>query len=179
MRRIAIGAAPISNSNCNKGKSTLRRVIYVYNKDKSIFLKTFPSVNIFLNFSKLNGSSLGPNGHRSQGPGMVKLLCKSDTLFWLDEYFISYNLLLNADNSLTNVKEFKPKLRDRKTSIPVYTYSADGTTFIKRYSSLRECVKDLDGNRNTNTNTLILRIEHKQLYRGFRVSYVPLFDHPK
>ena len=110
---------------------------------------------------------------------MVKLLCESDTLFWLDEYFISYNLIFNADNSLTNVNEFKPKLRDRKTSIPVYTYSADGTTFIKRYSSLRECVKDLDGNRNTNTNTLVLRIEHKQLYHGFRVSYVPLFNHQK
>jgi len=149
-----------------KGKSTVRRVIYVYNKDKSILLKTFPSVNIFIKISKLNGS-------------MVKLLCESDTLFWLDEYFISYNLIFNADNSLTNVNEFKPKLRDRKTSIPVYTYSADGTTFIKRYSSLRECVKDLDGNRNTNTNTLILRIEHKQLYHGFRVSYVPLFNHQK
>lgn len=149
-----------------KGKSTVRRVIYVYNKDKSVLLKTFPSVNIFIKFSKLNVS-------------MVKLLCESDTLFWLDEYFISYNLILNADNSLTNVNEFKPKLRGRNTSIPVYTYSADGTTYIKRYSSLRECVKDLDGNRNTNTNTLILRIEHKQLYHGLRVSYVPLFNCPK
>jgi len=68
-----------------KGKSTVRRVIYVYNKDKSILLKSLPSVNIFLKFSKLNGS-------------MVKLLCESDTLFWLDEYFISYNLIFNADN---------------------------------------------------------------------------------
>ena len=145
-------------------KSTVKRMIHVYNQDKSVLLKTFSSVNEFMNFSKQSGS-------------VIKQLCLSDTLLWLDEYFISYHLIPSADNSLANVSEFKPKLRGRKTSIPVYTYSADGITFIKRYSSLRECVKDLDGNRNTNTNTLILRIEHKQLYHGFRVSYVPLFNH--
>jgi len=134
-----------------KRKTTIKREIHVYNKDKSLLLKTFTSVNAFMNLSKQSGS-------------VIKLLCESDNLLWLDEYFISYNLIPNADNSLTNLGKFHPKLRDRKTSIPVYVYSQDTTTFIKRYSSLRECVKHFEGSRNSNTKTLILRIEHKQLY---------------
>ena len=47
--------------------------------------------------------------------------------------------------------DFAPKLRGPKIGIPVYTYSADGKTFIKRYSSLRACVVALEGNRNFNT----------------------------
>ncbi len=148
-----------------KRKTTAKREVHVYNKDKSVLIKTYASVNTFVKFTKQSGS-------------VVKLLCESDSLLWLDEYFISYDLIPSSDNSLTNVGEFNPKLRVRKTSIPVYTYSHDGTTFIKRYSSLRECVKHFEGNRNTNTNSLILRIEHKELYYGVRVSYTPLFDHP-
>jgi hypothetical protein len=60
----------------------------------------------------------------------------------LGEYFLSYDLIASADNSLANLGEFKPVLINRTTSIPVYTYSADGKTFMKRYSSLRECVKE-------------------------------------
>lgn len=101
----------------------------------------------------------------------------------MGEYFLSYDLITRADNSLTNSvpggSEFKPILKNRTTGIPVYTYSADGKTFIKCYSSLRECVKALDGNRNTNTSSLELRIVHKELYNGLRVSYAPLFDHNK
>lgn len=141
-----------------KRKTTAKREVHVYNEDKSVLLKTFASVNTFIKFSKQSGS-------------VVKLLCESDSLLWLDEYFISYDLIPSADNSLTNVGEFNPKLRERKTSIPVYTYSKDGTTFIERYSSLRECVKHFEGFRNSNTKTLILRIEHKELYYGVRVSY--------
>lgn len=147
-----------------KRKSTVKRVVHVYNKQKSELLKTFSSVNEFMKFSKQSGS-------------VVKQLCESESL-WLDEYFISYDLIPSADNSLASVGEFRPKLRERNTSIPVYTYSADGNTFIKRYSSLRECVKDLEGNRNFNTKPLMLRIEHKELYHGLRVSYTALFEHP-
>jgi hypothetical protein len=148
-----------------KPKSTVIKVVHVYNKDKSVLLKTFTSVNAFMSFSKQSGSN-------------VKLLCTTDVL-WLGEYFLSYELITSADNSLANTEEFNPVLRNRTTSIPVYTYSADGSTFIKKYSSLRECVKVLDGNRNTNTSSLELRIEHKELYHGLRVSKTPLFDHDK
>jgi len=160
LRRAAI-------KNNVKPKSTAIKVVHVYNKDKSVLLKTFPSVNAFMSFSKQSGYN-------------TKLLCTTDIL-WLGEYFLSYDLIASADNSLANSEEFKPILRNRTTSIPVYTYSADGKTFIKRYSSLRECVKELDGNRNTNTSTLELRIEHKELYHGLRVysSRVPIFDHDK
>lgn len=119
-----------------------------------------------MTFSNQNGSS-------------VKLLCESDKL-WLDEYFLSYDLIPSADNSLNNVRDFvrSADLKDRKASIPVYTYTADGKTFIKRYSSLRDCVKELEGNRNFNTKTLELRIKYKELYHGFIVSNTPFFNHP-
>jgi hypothetical protein len=104
----------------------------------------------------------------------IKLLCTTNTL-WLNEYFLSYDLIVSADNTLINLVEFDPKIKNRITSIPVYTYSSDGKTFIKCYSSLRDCVKDLEGNRNANVNSLKLRIEHKELYHGLRVSYTPLF----
>jgi len=95
----------------------------------------------------------------------------------LGKYSLSYDLINSADNSLAghNPDEFNPVL-NKRTSIPVYTYSADGTIFIKRYNSLRECVKEFEGNRNANTNSLELRIEHKQLYHGLRVSYTPLIE---
>lgn len=157
---VAYTGSPIKNNV--KPRSTVVKVVNVYNKDKSVLLKTFPSVNAFMSFSKQSGYN-------------VKLLCTTGTL-WLGEYFLSYDLIASADNSLAN-SVFNPVLRNRTTSIPVYTYSADGNTFIKRYSSLRECVKVLDGNRNTNTSSLELRIEHKELYHGLRVSYTPLFDH--
>jgi hypothetical protein len=112
-----------------------------------------------------------------QSGSSVKLLCESDKL-WLDEYFLSYELIPGADNSLNNVGAFNPKLRSPNASISVYTYSADGKTFIKRYSSLRACVGALEGNRNFNTKTLELCIKHQELYHGFIVSTIPLFDHP-
>lgn len=147
----------------NKPKSTIAKAVHVYNKDKTILLKTFNTVSSFITLSKQSGSS-------------VKLLCESDAL-WLGEYFLSYELLPSADNSLNSVGIFNPKLNTRKLSIPVYSYSADGKTFIKYYSSLRNCVKELEGNRNFNTKTLELCIKHKELYHGFIVSDVPLFDH--
>jgi len=118
-----------------------------------------------MRFSKQSGSN-------------TLLLCTTDTL-WLGEYHLSYDLIPSADNTLMSLKEFHPKLRSRTASIPVYTYSVSegGLTFIKRYSSLRECVKVLDGNRNIHTNYLELRIKHKELYKGLRVSNRPLFDH--
>lgn len=117
-----------------------------------------------MTLSKQNGSS-------------VKLFCESDK-FWLDEYFLSYDLIPDADNSLNTVGAFAPKLRGPKTGIPVYTYSADGKTFIKRYSSLRACVEALEGNINFNTKTLELCIKHQELYNGLVVTTNPLFDHP-
>lgn len=156
----------------DKPRRTVARSVHVYNKNRTVLLKSFPTVNSFMNFSNQNGSS-------------VKFLCESDKL-WLDEYFLSacrrsrrrIDLKPSADNSLSNVREFEPELKDRKASIPVYTYSADGKTFIKRYSSLRDCVKELEGNRNFNTKTLELRIKYKELYHGFIVSNTPLFDYP-
>lgn len=146
-----------------KSKSTKVKTVHVYNKNKTVLLKTFPSVNAFMKFSKQSGYN-------------IKLLCTTDP-FWLGEYFLSYDLIDSADNTLVGQypNSFNPILKTR-TSIPVYTYSADGTTFIKRYNSLRECLKELEGNRNSNTKSLELRVEHKQLYHGLRVSYIPLFE---
>lgn len=148
----------------NKTKSTKIKLVYVYNKNQTVLLKTFPSVNSFMKFSKLSGYT-------------TKLICTSNTI-WLNKYILSYDLIPGADNSLTNVGEFKPNLKKGKTNIPVYLYSADEKVFLKRFSSLRECVKTLEGNRNFNLKPLQLRIEHKELYKGYRVSNIPLFKHP-
>ena len=145
-------------------KNTTVRAVHVYNKEKTQLLKTFPTVSSFMQFSKQSGSD-------------IKLLCSSNKL-WLNEYFLSYDLIPEADNSLAEVGDFKPDLNTRIPNIPVYAYSADGKTFIKRYSSLRECVKELEGDRNFNTQNLELRIKYNELYHGFRVSFTPLFDHP-
>lgn len=50
-----------------KPKSTTIKVVHVYNKDKSVLLKTFPSVNAFMLFSKQSGYN-------------TKLLCTTDIL---------------------------------------------------------------------------------------------------
>jgi len=41
----------------------------------------------------------------------VKTLCSSENRLWLNTYFITYELISEADNSLTNVKEFVPQKR--------------------------------------------------------------------
>lgn len=146
-----------------KPKSIAIKKIFIYNKDKSILLKTYQSVNAFMKIYKVNGSD-------------VKILCTTDKL-WLDEYYLSYELIDDADNTLTTIDEFNPNLKSNRARKPIYAYSSDGKLLIKRYSSLRECVKDLEGNRNANTKSLELRIKHKELYHGLRVSYSPLFDH--
>jgi hypothetical protein len=60
LRRAAI-------KNNVKPKSTAIKVVHVYNKDKSVLLKTFPSVNAFMSFSKQSGYN-------------TKLLCTTDIL---------------------------------------------------------------------------------------------------
>jgi hypothetical protein len=146
-------------------KSTIVRKILCIIQKKTVLLKEFPSVNNFMNFSGLSGSA-------------IKDLCESETKLWLAEFFISYDLIPEADNTITGFEEFNPKIGQRIPGHPVYTYSSNGKFFIKRYSSLRACVADLDGSRNVNTKTLLLRIKHKELYHGLRVSFTPLFNHP-
>ena len=41
--------------------------------------------------------------------------------------------------------------------------------------SVRACLAEVENNRNFNQNTLLLRIKHKQSYKGYLVSYEP-FD---
>lgn len=98
---------------------------------------------------------------------------------WLGQYVVSYTLIEGADNTLSNgPQEFT--LIGRAPAMTVYTYSevtVNGETtlqFVKKYSSLRECVADLDQNRNKNTKTLQLRIKHNALYHNLRVSHTPL-----
>lgn len=78
-----------------------------------------------------------------------------------------------ADNSLSK-GPIQLEIKGRTPRKPVYVYSRDGLTLINKYDSLRAAVKGLHGDRNKNTKMLQLRIEHKELYHGFRVSYEPL-----
>jgi group I intron endonuclease len=60
-----------------KPKSTAIKAVHVYNKNKSVLLKTFPSVNAFMSFSKQSGSN-------------VKLLCTTGPppfLDWANTFF--------------------------------------------------------------------------------------------
>ena len=73
----------------SKARSTVSKVVHVYHKDRTILLKTFPTVNSFINLSKQSGFLL--NYFVIQ----IKL--------WLDEYFLSYELIPGADNSLNKI----------------------------------------------------------------------------
>ena len=94
---------------------------------------------------------------------------------------MTYDIIPSADNTLSK-GPYEIKLIGRTPSQPIYTYQENEIegktrlTFIKKYSSSRACVADLDGNRKKNTATLKLRIKHGTLYHGLRVSFSPLTD---
>lgn len=76
--------------------------------------------------------------------------------------------------------EAKPVYAYKPTQLYDVTNPVDSAmtlTFVTKYTSLRRVVRDLHGNRNLNTTPLQLRIKHKTLYQGLRVSYTPLYDH--
>lgn len=100
---------------------------------------------------------------------------------------MTYNLVVTADNSLarSQVPGKGPQeldLQGRSPSQPIYAYTQETVndnvklTIHKKYDSTRACVADLDKNRNKNTQTLLLRAKHGGLYKGYRVSLVPLND---
>jgi len=109
-------------------KNTTARAVHVYNKEKTKLLKTFPTVNSFMQFSNQSGSD-------------IKLLCSSDRL-WLNEYFLSYDLIPEADNGLAEVEDFNPDLNTRVPNIPVYTYSADGKKLLNVTLVLENVLKN-------------------------------------
>jgi hypothetical protein len=102
-------------------KNTTARAVHVYDKEKTKLLKTFPTVVSFMQFSKQSGSD-------------IKLLCSSNRL-WLNEYFLSYELIPGADNGLAEVGDFNPDLNTRIPNITVYVYSAEGNlqVFLDRH----------------------------------------------
>jgi hypothetical protein len=148
-------------SKSSQLKTTKVRAIYVYDADLTTLLHVYKIVNAFMKASCLNGSD-------------VKTFSSSENRLWLNTYFITYELISEADNYFTNVKEFVPQKRGKKISIPVYRYNSDGSKLIEVHPSLRHLVKTLHGSRDYNTKSLKLRILHKETYEGFRVSYSPL-----
>jgi hypothetical protein len=87
----------------------------------------------------------------------IKLLCETSKL-WRKAYILSYSLFDSADNSMSTVGEFVPVSASPNSPLPVYAYNSDITRLIKFYPSMRDCVKDLEGNKNFNTASLVLRI---------------------
>jgi hypothetical protein len=59
---------------------------------------------------------------------------------------------------MSTVGEFVPVSASPNSPLPVYAYNSDITRLIKFYPSMRDCVKDLEGNKNFNTASLVLRI---------------------
>jgi len=144
------------------GQSVNRRLtksVYVYNASQTVLLHVSSTVNAFMVLSGLNGAA-------------VKQLALSPTLLWRDTHFISYELIDTADNSMSNVPPFVPAPSLAKEAKPVFGLPVDGGPSV-RWTSLRECVKVLTGNRNTNTKSLELRIKHGEPYLGYYVSFKP------
>jgi hypothetical protein len=137
----------------------IAKPVYVYNSDQTLLLHCYASVTAFMTASGLGGS------------GIAQLAASTSNL-WRGTYFISYNLIPTADNTLSTVGVFVPVPKTGAQSIPIYGRPVDGGPDIV-WTSTRDCVRHLTGNRNTNTQTLTLRIKYNEPYLGYYVSHEP------
>lgn len=137
----------------------ITKIVYVYSADKTVLLQTYNSVNAFMKVSGLGGSG-------------VASLAASSSALWREMYFISYDLIPTADNTLSTVGVFVPVPKIGAEAKPVYGRPVNGGPTVV-WSSLRNCVFNLTGNRNTNTKSLILRIKYNEPYLGYYVSHEP------
>lgn len=98
--------------------SRFAKPIFIYSADQSTLLHVCTTVGMFIKLSGLSGS------------GVVSL-CVSPTLLWRDTYFISYNLISEADNTLSNTIAFVPVPSIGATAKPVYGVPIDGGKEIR------------------------------------------------
>jgi group I intron endonuclease len=141
-------------------QTTKSRPVYVYNSKKSKLLATFPTVNAVMQVFGLSGRD-------------IKALCTSPDKLCRNTYFFSYEEIENADNSSPDNSGFVPVPANLNKGIPVYGFNPEATSQYKEWGSLRECVADLEGNRNFNTKSLSLRIQYNEKYHGYFVSHTP------
>lgn len=140
-----------------------RRVVkpvYIYNATQTVLLHVYSSVNAFMEASGLNGSS-------------VRQLATT-TALWRDTYFVSYDLIPVADNTMSTVGSFVPVDSLKADAKPVYGKPITGGPQVK-WSSIRDCLRALTGDRNTNAKSLLLRMKHNEPYFDYYVSHEP-FD---
>nr|CCO62231.1 GIY-YIG endonuclease [Rhodotorula taiwanensis RS1] len=134
--------------------------VYIYNAAQTVLLHVYSSVTAFMVASGLNGSS-------------VRQLATT-TALWRDTYFVSHELIPGADNTMSTVGTFVPVDSLKADAKPVYGKPITGGPQVK-WSSIRDCLRALTGDRNTNAKSLLLRMKHNEPYFDYYVSHEP-FD---
>lgn len=154
IRRVA---TPTPHAYNPSGK--LRKPVYIYNSSKNLLLKKCETVTGFQLFSGLNGTQL-------------KLLILSNTKLWRNMYFISDNIILEADNLLSNEKPFVPvpSIGSKKTHV-IYAYTP-GNALPLIFDSQTQCARKLGGA----PKTLLKCLNNNLLFKGYRVSRLPLLE---
>lgn len=138
----------------NKG---IPKRVFIYNYNQTILLPICDTVTSFMSLSGLGGAA-------------IRKLCISPTDLWRGTYFISYEEINSADNTMSTNQPFIPVPSKGSTAKLVYGVPIGGGPVVE-WSSLRNCVLHLTGDRNSSTKTLELRIKHSQVYLGYMVSY--------
>jgi hypothetical protein len=96
------------------------------------------------------------------------MFMNSSSLLWKNIYFLSENLILNADNSLSNVKSFIPS-KPSNLKYTIYAYKP-GDLVPLIFESQNKCIKNLGGTHKT----LIEALKGTKLFKGYIVSRQPI-----
>lgn len=149
-RRLATTAAYFPSPN-------LRKAVYIYDSIQKTLLAKFETINQFQLISGMNGT-------------LVKELMLSTTKLWRNTYFLSATLILAADNSMSTGKLFTPvKAIGVKNTYPIYAYDSNSLETLI-FKSQADCIKNLGGA----PQTLLKCLNNNTLFKGYRVSRVPL-----
>lgn len=129
--------------------------LYVYNEKGTVLLSKFDSVKDYVS---------------QYAPLLVSLRRLIILSLTYEGFLFKLEPILNADNTLNNVPSFVGVPKTKRVTRPIYGLNEE-TGEHKTWPSVRACLADLENNRNFNQNSLLLRIKHKQAYKGYLVAY--------
>lgn len=133
--------------------------LYVYNEKGTVLLAKFDRVKDYVS---------------QYAPLLVTLRRLIILSLAYEGFLFKLEPILDADNSLNNVPSFVGIPKGKRVTRPLYGLNVE-TGEHKIWPSVRACLAEVESNRNFNQNTLLLRIKHKESYKGYLVSYEP-FD---
>lgn len=163
--------------NSNTESSFKDNKLYIYDKDKKQLLASFESLIDFFKFSGIKKAGFIKNMLNSLNNGSGADLLGGGGFLWRESYFLSFNLLTDANNILPN-RVFLPIPGSDVSGNPVYGYIPGKVNSEKFWPNITAAVSDLDNNPDANSLTLRLRIKDKGIYRGYRVSHTPIYYTP-